>query len=334
MIVVAGFNSAIDKRFDIDVLTAGEVHRARSVVAAPGGKGLHVAQTIAALGGEVHLVGVIDQAHRDLFETVLRARGVTFHGIVAPAIRTCLAIRERDGRITELLEPGSLLDAAAVDGLMGTFRTLAARAKIAVLSGSVPPGCPEDVYASLVRDIQADGVRCLVDASGDALCAAIEARPYLIKPNREETAMLRGVSVVNRDDAAAAVQAFAVAGIKMPVVSMGELGALCPSDGDILHAIAPAVDVVNPVGSGDCMLGGIAYALSRGEAAAQALRLGVACGAANAASHDTGDAAAEYIAALSPRVEMRFFRLPVDPEPSTPNRARTSGAGEHRNEQT
>lgn len=334
MIVVAGFNSAIDKRIDIDTLSAGTLHRAGSMVAAPGGKGLHVAQTIAALGAEVHLVGLIDQAHRDLFETTLRARGVTFHGIVVPAIRTCLAIRERNGRITELLEPGPSLDDSTVDMLMNTFRTLAARAKIAVLSGSVPPGCPRDIYGTLVRDTQAHGVRCLVDTSGDALCAAIEARPYLIKPNREETAMLRGVSVVDRDDAVAAVQAFAAAGIQMPVVSMGELGALCPSEGGILHAIAPAVDAVNPVGSGDCMLGGIAYALARGEAAAQALRLGVACGAANAASHDTGDAAAEYIAALSPRVEMRFFRLPVDPEPSTPNRATTSGAGEHRNEQT
>lgn len=311
MIVVAGFNSAIDKRLDLDTLAAGAVNRARAVAAAPGGKGLHVAQALGVLGSEVHLVGLVDAAHRDAFDGVLRAHGVVFHGIAVPALRTCLALRERDGRITEVLEPGPALDAARVAALLDTFRSLAAGAELAVLSGSLPPGCAADTYAVLVREIQARGVRCLVDASGAALREAVAAQPFLVKPNRDEAAALGGRAVDSIDAAAAVLQALRGAGVELPVLSLGAQGALAVADEALLQAEPPALAARNAVGSGDCMLAGLAHALARGDGAAQALRLGVACGAANAVSDDTGHISAAAVAALLPRVSTHGLPHPV-----------------------
>jgi len=185
MITVAGFNTSIDKLIELHALLPGEVHRVRAMQPFPGGKGLHVAQTIAALGEPVQLVGTIDLAQRARFERVLRARGVEFHGIEVDSIRTCIALREDNGRVTEVLEPGPLLDSDTRITLLDTFRRLAAQAQLAVMSGSLPPGCSDETYAELVADTQAAGVRCLVDASGESLRCALEARPFLIKPNRD-----------------------------------------------------------------------------------------------------------------------------------------------------
>ena len=80
-----------------------------------------MAQTIASLGESVRLVS--SSTHIGPAIAALRERGVD-HGIEIPGtIRTCLH-RERDGRITELLEPGPELDGVARKNA-ATFRRLA-----------------------------------------------------------------------------------------------------------------------------------------------------------------------------------------------------------------
>ncbi|MES2311720.1 MAG: PfkB family carbohydrate kinase, partial [Pseudomonadota bacterium] len=104
MITVIGFNTAIDRFIRLDTLRPGEVSRALDEQAYPGGKGLHVAQTIAALGERVQLVGLVDAAHRNMIGRQMCERGVLFHGIeIADNLRTCIALQDASGQITEIL---------------------------------------------------------------------------------------------------------------------------------------------------------------------------------------------------------------------------------------
>ena len=268
MITVGGFNTSLDKALVVDDLRPGAVHRARGVQAWPGGKGLHVALTVAVLGEPVRLVGLIDAAHRREFEERLSARGVEFHGIETPgALRTCLAVRDRDGsRVTEILEPGPEVDAATRDALGARFLDLARGSTLAVLSGSTPPGFDDQAYARLVATLARDDVRVLVDASGGLLRHAVEARPFLVKPNREEAAALSGETVDGPSAAARVARALAERGIAMPVVSLGASGAVAAGEGRVAHAWVSVPGAAYPVGSGDCLLGGMAAALARGQA--------------------------------------------------------------------
>jgi 1-phosphofructokinase family hexose kinase len=314
MIVVAGFNTALDKLIDVDVLRAGDVQRIQRAQTSFGGKGLHVAQTIAALGERVRLVGLVDAAQRSVLKVRLRERRVEFYGIQAPGpIRNCLAIREADGRITELLEPGPELDAATRTTLVDTFRRLALDSELAVLSGSLPPGFGDDTYADLVRELQGAGVRCLVDASGAALLRAIRARPFLIKPNRDEAAALLERPVAQIADAAAAVRALVAQGVAMPVLSLGADGVVAANGDDVLHANVEPVRVGNAVGSGDCLVAGLAVGLIRGDKPEDILRLGTACGTANAAVGGSGDVHRADVEALLPRVRIRRISAHIDP---------------------
>ena len=90
-------------------------------------------------------------------------------------------------------------------------------------------------------------------------------------------------------------------GVSLPVVSLGAQGAVVCWEGRTLFA-SVAVEAVNPVGSGDCLVGGMAVALARGASAEEALRLGVACGAANALTAETGVVRREDMEALLSRV--------------------------------
>jgi 1-phosphofructokinase family hexose kinase len=302
MITVAGFNTALDKLVDVDVLRAGAVQRISAVRLSFGGKGLHVAQTIASLGERVRLVGLVDAASGPKIAALMRERGVEFHGIEVPStIRTCLAIRERDGRMTELLEPGPEPDAATREKMLATFRGLALESDLAVMSGSLPPGLDDATYADLVRELQSAGVPCLVDASGATLHLAIEARPFLVKPNRDEAATLFGKTVDDIDAAAASLRALLAQGVPMPVVSLGADGVVAAHGNDMLHASVTLESVVSAIGSGDCLLAGLTVGLVRGDNLETMLRLGAACGAANAGA-GLGHAQRADVEALLPRV--------------------------------
>ena len=305
MITVAGFNTAIDRFIQLDALVPGQVHRARGEQVYPGGKGVHVAQTIAALGERVQLVGLIDTPHRPLIEQRMRERGVLFHGVeIVGEVRHCLALQDAHGRITEVLGQGPLLAPAEREALLRECRRSVDESEWVILSGSVPRGFAADVYAELIDHVQRRGKRCLVDASGEVMRHAVGAKPFLVKPNRDEISEWTGRAVEDLAAAKQAVLALREQGIAMPVVTLGELGAIAADDSGIWHARLAASNVRNTVGSGDCFLAGIAVALQRRLPLEQALRLGVACGVANAQTEETGFVERGSVDALLPMVEV------------------------------
>lgn len=314
MITVAGFNTAIDRRIVLDAaLRPGAVQRAVHGQALPGGKGLHVAQMVAELGEPVRLVGLVDTLHGEWVAHHLESRHVEWHGVETPhALRQCLALHEADGRVTEILEPGPELDAEARQAMLSALRRQLDDADMLVVSGSLPRGFAPDTCAELVREASDRGLPCLMDASGEALRAAVGARPWLVKPNAEEAASLLGRPVESIRDAAACAWLLHRHGVRHAVVTLAGQGAVgCDGEG-IWHASLELESVRNGVGSGDCFMAGLAVALVRGDGMATALRLATACGGANAGNEETGFASRGQVQSLLPRVCVRPLPAPHD----------------------
>ena len=309
MITVVGINTAIDHLMRVDTLRLGEVNRTVHEQVLPGGKGLHVAQTIAALGESVQLIGLIDAAHRNLTARRMSERGVLFHGVEIDApLRHCIALQDADGRITEVLGQGPQLGERDRTALLRAFRLALAESDLVVLSGSLPRGLTTDTYAELAQQVHAAGKRCLVDASGEVLRQAVAAQPFLLKPNRDEAEALFGRSVGDLAAAVAALRELAARGVAMPVLSLGAQGALGMDESGVWHAAVELEQVRNTVGSGDCFLAGMAVAIKRGEPLREALRLAVACGAANAMDVETGYVRPDQVEALLGRVRVREWK--------------------------
>jgi hexose kinase, 1-phosphofructokinase family len=309
VITVIGINTAIDHLMQVDALHLGEVNRTMHEQVLPGGKGLHVAQTIAALGEPVQLIGLIDAAHRNLTARRMSERGVLFHGVEIDApLRHCIALQDADGRITEVLGQGPQLGERDRAALLRAFRLALAESELVVLSGSLPRGLAADTYAELAQQVHAVGKRCFVDASGVVLRQAVAAQPFLLKPNRDEAEALFGRSVGDLAAAVAVLRELAARGVAMPVLSLGAQGALGMDDSGVWHAAVELEQVRNSVGSGDCFLAGMAVAIKRGEPLREALRLAVACGAANAMDVETGYVRPDQVEALLGRVRVREWK--------------------------
>ena len=226
MIVTVTPNPSTDRTVTLSAaLTRGAVHRVSSVSSEPGGKGVNVARALTLAG--LDAIAVLPAAPADPFLTLLTSAGVPAAPVpVRGAVRTNLAITEPDGTTTKLNEPGARLDGAELDALSAAVLERAAAASWVVLSGSLPPGVPDDWYAGVVARLRALDCRVAVDTSDAplaALAAAFDrAAPDLIKPNSEELAGLSGrsaaeleSSVQQGDPEPVVAAAVAVAGSSM-----------------------------------------------------------------------------------------------------------------------
>ncbi|MBH16683.1 MAG: hypothetical protein CL488_00420 [Acidobacteria bacterium] len=289
MITVAGFNTSIDRWLNLKTLRTGEVQRTREGGCAPGGKGLHVALACATLGEEVRLVGIISKSEEAYVRKCLDDAGVIFQSIrVAGNLRDCLAIHEQSGRTTELLGPGpslsraesSALDSAALAGLTSE--------DIMVFSGSVPPDYPTFSYQKLIISARELGAYTIIDSSGDLLREAIKAHPDLIKMNAQEAGELAGQEIDGKKQAIGFAQTLLGQRVGAVVVSLGASGAVLVTPLGAWTLAVPEIEVRSAVGAGDCLVAGIAAALSRKESLEEAFRLGGACGAAKTRRIESG----------------------------------------------
>lgn len=221
--------------------------------------------------------------------------------------RTCATLIPDDGPVTELVEealPVSERDVAALEEIVTENLR---EAQALCLSGSFPPGVPDDFYARLTAAAHEVGVRVLVDAQKAPLRAALEEGPFLVKPNLEEVAATLNLPI-DEPDARAAVAVLTDAGARWALVSTGASGSLLGDDsGGLWRGEPPRVEAVNPIGSGDVMAAGLLRSLRRGASVPNAAVYGTACAAANTLTPTSSEFHLDDVNALLSRV--RFTQL-------------------------
>jgi len=298
-VVTLTANPSLDRTVGLAApLRRGAVQRVTSSVVEPGGKGVNVARVVAAAGRRVLAVLPADEG--DPFLAALAAVGLPARPVPAGGpVRTNTAVTEPDGTTTKINEAGPALSADGVRDLVAavvaTARPDVGRpgAAWAVLSGSLPPGAPADLYAALVAPLRAAGCAVAVDTSGPALAALLgpdadpAAAPDVVKPNGEELGELTGEDgdALEADPAAAARAARALVdrGVGAVLVTLGARGAVLVTPEGAWSALPPPVTPRSTVGAGDSALAGYVLADLAGLPPAERLRAAVASGSAAAA---------------------------------------------------
>ena len=149
--------------------------RCSAPVFEPGGGGINVARAVTFLGGKAtaifpvggatgeHLAALLadEQVPVETVETRdwtrqnlhvhVAASGEQYRFVMPGAALTDDEFRRLEEKVLTI-EPGSLL----------------------VVSGSLPPGISVDNLMQLVKNAQQQGLRCIIDSSGDALAAALD----------------------------------------------------------------------------------------------------------------------------------------------------------------
>lgn len=287
MIVCLAANPSIDKLFEIERLVKGDIHRPQGFIQVAGGKGLNVARSAHSLGAEVVAAALLRGHAGKWLEEQLSAEGVNSSSVWCHGEnRSSLSVADREtGGLTEFYERGSVVPAAAWAELMQTVSEAWRTGGWLTISGSLPRGAPDDGYRDLVAEARAAGVRVAVDAEGERLRLALEARPDVVKVNQAEARELLGVPTARREEALSAaskLRDLAGGDGHAGIVTRGADGVvLAAPDGTLFEGML-YVRGRYPVGSGDAFLAGLITALDRAEAWDEALCVALGAATANA----------------------------------------------------
>src|SRR5699024_4400842 len=283
-------NPSVDIRYKMDTFTVDTVSRVEDVRKTAGGKGLNVSRVLRQLNMEVAATGFLGGALGQFIREQVGKMDILDRFVLcAGETRNCIAIIH-EGQQTELLENGPTISDEEAALFVARYEEAVQEATVVTISGSLPQGLPNDFYNQLLSIAAKFDVPVFVDTSGGALQKAVvhTDKPFLIKPNEEELGALLGTTLNGEADIIKALQQPTFDGISWIVVTLGADGALIRHEDVFYRVRIPAVDVVNPVGSGDSVVAGFAYGFKENFEPEKLMKHGVVMGLLNAMEEETG----------------------------------------------
>ena len=278
MIVTVTLNPCVDRTVRVEGFAPGRTNRVVDSRCDAGGKGVNVAVALRGLGEEACCLGFNFSEDGALLTETLERLGIESDFVPAEGrLRANVKIFDLKAReMTELNEAGSEVGPRALERLEETAERHLPKAELLVLSGSAPPGVPDGFYRRRAERAARHGVRTVIDARGPLLLEGLAARPYLIKPNRDELQETFGETVDSRADAVRVARRAVALGAGMVCVSLGKDGALLVTADAAYFSAGADIEVRGVQGAGDSLVAGVGYAAVRGMPLPELLRCGVA----------------------------------------------------------
>lgn len=290
MILTVTLNPSVDINYKIDDFQIDGTNRTGDISKTFGGKGLNVARVVkqldARVGASGFLGGHLGQFIRDeIDKSEIQDYFIEIEGCT----RNCIAVIH-DGRQTEILESGPVIQEKEQQQFMNTLSELMENTKIITISGSLPKGLDDRFYSRILEMAEQLNVKVLLDTGGRLLDTTLSCdfKPFFIKPNREEFGELIGLEEINEMQVLETLKMDQMASISLIVVTLGDQGAYVKYNNVIYKAEVPKVHAINPVGSGDSVVAGFAVGLSRNMHDSKLIKFGLSMGILNAMESETG----------------------------------------------
>ncbi len=309
-IATVTLNPAIDQTVHVDNFRTNTVNRAQSLHLQAGGKGVNVASFLSDAGYAATATGFLGQENVEIFERFFALQKIKDAFIRIPG-STRTGVKIVDGanlQTTDINLPGETAPAAAVDTLLRQIEELSASHDWFALAGSLPPGLPSTIYATIIELLKARGKSVVLDTSHEALHKGILAGPTLVKPNIDELQQLVGHALADEVAIEQAARQVLDYGAQLVVISMGEKGAMFVNRAIAFIATPPTVAVKSTVGAGDAMVTGLIVGHIQGLSLPDCARLATAFSMGAITRNDFHLPAAETLQAYAQQVTIRTYQ--------------------------
>ena len=253
-------NPCLDIAVSAPDLVIGDLNLYESLTAQPGGKGLNVAAHLSKQGINSSTFLAMPETSRGFSNAFADARFGACEYRVPGKLRINIKVnvRQEDGNMvmTEINGTGDRIDSDTAAGLVDMLIHSAKISNVLVLSGSLLPGIPADIYSRLSKSShEANGITVL-DASRAAMKMAINAGVDAFKPNLDEFRQLTGLPCDTIEQVARTSELYCRSkACDLILCSLGNWGAVI-TDGERTY-FSPVPDpdatIVNLTGAGDAM---------------------------------------------------------------------------------
>ncbi|HFI0402746.1 TPA: tagatose-6-phosphate kinase [Streptococcus suis] len=307
MILTITLNPSVDIAYQLDTFHLDTVNRVEKVQKTAGGKGLNVTRVLKQIGEDVVATGFIGGEIGSYVKKQLTRNDIKNSFVeIGNETRNCIAILH-DGQQTEILEQGPTIQEHEALNFIEHLEIILNNVDVVAISGSLPKGLASNYYVKVIELCKKCGVAVVLDCSGEALKNVLESqqKPTVIKPNTEELSQLIGKNVTDDiQELKAVLSGQLFQGIEWIVVSLGAKGAFAKHKDKFYRVKIPKINVVNPVGSGDSTVAGIAASLKHALPDIELLKNANVLGMLNAQEEQTGYVNLEHSEVLYSQIEV------------------------------
>lgn len=306
MITTLTLNPCIDHTIEVEGIEIGGTNRIKKVTKNAAGKGINVSIALSQLGYDTCALVFAHEQGSAVITEYLRDKGIRCEHITVPGeLRTNIKVFDCAGReMTEFNESGSSVPETAADEMLSLIRQQLAGTDILVVSGSVPPGVPEDFYGQVIRFAKSAGVITILDADHGLFREGVKAKPTMIKPNLGELQRYLGKTLDSENEIVDAAYQLMESGIEYVCVSVGADGAYLVCKDGVYYTKGADIEVRGVQGAGDSLVSGFAVGLMEKKSPEESLRLAVACANGSLLQEGTGMCQKEDVERLLRRIEI------------------------------
>jgi 6-phosphofructokinase 2 len=276
-------NPALDVSTSVDQIAPTHKMRCAAARQDPGGGGINAARVIARLGYDVVAIYPVGGATGERLRQLVNGDNIRSATIeLSEETRQNFTILEKkSGAEYRFVLPGPRLSNAELRHCLEMLRSVSAQPGFIIMSGSLPTGAPDGLYAQAARISKERGARAVLDTSGPPLRAALQAGVYLAKPNLRELRELTSAPLPDLEAQISACRELIENGqAEIVTLTLGDQGALLAMRGRTLRARPIPIQPVSSVGAGDSFVGAMVWALANELSLEDAFRYAMAAGSA------------------------------------------------------
>ena len=284
-IVTLTLNPCIDRTITIEKpIEIGGTHKVSSTREEVSGKGINVSGVLNNWNVPTKCLGFDFRGSKLPVARALRDRGIPawLHSVDGKLRCNIKVFDNTERTMTEFNEKGmevSDKDMEAICLLIEKQLNEMDQDDLLVITGSVPPRVPTDFYQQVIERAGEKGIRTVLDASGDLLKEGIKAKPFALKPNKEELETILGHKIQSEEEICEVCNFLIEQGIEYICVTLGDKGAKLICREGIYHAGPLDLEVKGIQGAGDSVVAGMCVAISEGKKPEDILKYAMATAA-------------------------------------------------------
>jgi len=321
-IVTVSPNTSTDRIAIVDGFAVGGTCRTVRSFDQAGGSGAHAASVVVELGGEALAIVAIGGGNGDRWRHAAERQDLPAATVdLRCENRSSFVLVDRTlGKIAEIVDPGPEVEPDEAEALLRIVTDHLPGAALLVLSGSLPPGVPEDFYADCIARARGVGKQVLVDAHSAPMRAALAARPWMIKPNLDELHQIMGVAASTMAERIAALRHLVATTVDNVLLSMEAEGVLLATAEGIWRLLPPPEPVtlpgsrgINPVGCGDALVGAFCHHWVGSGDMVESARWGLAAAHVNLGKYEVPSSPLADVRRMTGQVTVEPVAAPVTP---------------------
>lgn len=256
---------------------AGETILGESLELFPGGKGINQCVSVARLGGDVEMVGMLGKdGNGDVFRKIMKEDGIKAGNVFSCDKPTAVAQVQinADGQNRICVIPSANFEFGfdeldKVDSVIKNTELVILQLELRL-----------DVTKEIIRRAHGYGVKVLLNpAPAVKLEKEILGMVDFITPNETELSILTGLPTETDEEVIVAAKELLSFGTKTIIATLGSRGALIATNENIEIVSGYKVKAVDTVAAGDSFNGAFAVALTEGKTLQEAVKFANAMGA-------------------------------------------------------